>query len=290
MTTGALTKSHTANYQKVRQLLEQSKEEMANALPTHLPPERMIRVSLTSLRKNPKLLECDPLSIIKAIMEASQLGLETDGVLGHAYLVPYGDECQLLPGYKGLVALCRRSGEISELVADVVREGDAFEFRNVPPKLEHTATSDPSSKVTHVYAWVRLKDGGQSFVCWTTAQIESHRTKYSRSSRSKDSAWMTAWDWMAKKTVLKQLVKLLPVSVELQRLVARDEQVESETLYGSQTSRHSRARISTLMDRATQPVELPETNETEEEPMSEEVAQMATDLFDRQQDATEAGM
>ena len=87
--------------------------KLYEGLPKHLSPDRMTSLVLGCLRKNPKLLECTQVSLFSSIAQASTLGLEMDGTLGQAYLVPYGSECTLVVGYKGLLSLMRRSGEIS---------------------------------------------------------------------------------------------------------------------------------------------------------------------------------
>lgn len=216
----------------VREMLGQNQKALAAALPKHLTPERMARVALNSLRRTPALWDCDPASIVKAILEAAQLGLEVDGVLGHAYLVPYKSECQLLPGYRGRIELCRRSGQISTIYAEVVHEGDDFDFglgddpfiRHKPNLLDAERENRP---VTYVYAVCKLRDGGTQRAVMSTAQIEAHRKRFSQSGgKSSFSPWSDPinWRWMARKTVLIQLCKLLPVSVEAQRLFQAEEQ------------------------------------------------------------------
>src|SRR5689334_6268402 len=91
-------------------MLEQWKPEIARALPKHLNADRMTRIALTSFRRTPKLGECNPLSVFAAVIQAAQLGLEPD-TLGRSYLIPYGKECQFVPGWKGLVDLMNRSGQ-----------------------------------------------------------------------------------------------------------------------------------------------------------------------------------
>lgn len=216
----------------VRDLLERNKAQIAMALPRHMTADRMLRVAMTAVQRTPKLLDCTPASLFGAIIQASQLGLEPDGALGHAYLIPYWNgqkkvsEVQFMPGYKGLLDLARRSREISTIEARVVHANDAFRHRfGLQPVLDHTplTTGDPGP-VTHVYAVVRLKDGGAQFDVMSAEDVEKVRGR----SRAKDSGpWVTDWDEMAKKTVLRRLCKLLPSSIELQRAVALDEAVEA---------------------------------------------------------------
>lgn len=224
----ALTTHQTHTFGQMRETLSSDgfQQALMEALPNHITPERMARVALSSMRRNPKILDCDQASILKAIVEAAQLGLEVDGILGQAYLVPYSRECQLLPGYLGLIELCRRSGELKLLKANVVRQGDHFHYQEVPPELTHKRESPPDAPITHVYAWAQLNNGAEDFVCWTTDEIEAHRKKYVRTSK-KDTPWDSAWEAMAKKTVIRQLLKLLPKSIEIQRLVQREEYYDS---------------------------------------------------------------
>lgn len=230
MVSTALVKSDRC-MNTVRELLGQNQKALAASLPKHITPERMARVALNSLRKTPALWDCDPMSIVKSVLEAAQLGLEVDGVLGHAYLVPYGKECQLLPGYRGRIELCRRSGQISTIYAEVVHDGDDFDFglgddpfiRHKPNLLDPDRENQP---VTYVYAVCKLRDGGTQRSVMSATQIEAHRKRFSQAGGKSFSPWQDVinWRWMAKKTTLIQLCKLLPVSVEAQRLFQAEEQ------------------------------------------------------------------
>lgn len=112
----------------VRQALQLLKPRLAVALPPHLPADRLLRVVMTVLQNTPVLLECDRASLYRAVMTCAQLGLEPDGVLGQAFLVPHRGRVQLLPGYRGLITLARNSGEVLSLNAQAVHEKDRFEY------------------------------------------------------------------------------------------------------------------------------------------------------------------
>lgn len=212
----------------IRDILIRSKEGLQQALPKHMTAERMIRVAMTVIQKTPKLMDCDKRSLIGAIVEASQLGLEPDGVLGHAYLVPYGNICQLIPGYKGLIDLSRRSGTIKTIEARIVYEKDEFDYSyGLNPKCEHRPSRLPDpGKAIYVYAIGHLLNGGVQYEVMTVREVEAIR---SRSRASKNGPWVTDWEAMAKKTVLRRLCKLLPVSVETQRAIAIDERDDTAT-------------------------------------------------------------
>lgn len=231
----------------VGSFLEMNKASMFSALPKHITPDRLIRVALNCIRHTPKLLDCSPESLFSALIEASALGLETNGVLGHAYLVPYKTECTLIPGYKGLIDLCRRSGTISTFTAEVVRDGDTFAYqlgddpfvRHVPNDMD---AKRHEKKPTYAYVVVKLRDGGIQRKVWSAAKIDAHKEQYSQAWRwaekgdrakgggKKDSSWHTNWDEMAKKTVIRDLINRgeIPVSVEIQRLAMREELYEAE--------------------------------------------------------------
>ena len=118
--------------------LEYTEGEIKKALPSVLTPERFTRMVLSALSTNPKLGECTPRSFLAAMMAAAQLGLEPNTPLGQAYLIPYGNNCQFQLGYKGLIDLAYRSGEVEVIQAHVVYENDEFTCEyGLEPKLTH---------------------------------------------------------------------------------------------------------------------------------------------------------
>jgi recombination protein RecT len=211
----------------VRTLLERSRGQIALALPSHLTADRMIRVALTCVQRNPLLLDCTEISLVGAIIQASQLGLMPDGHGARAYLIPRRNnkkgviEANFQPGFQGLMDLARRSKEIASFEAREVYAGDRFEYAfGLHPKLVHVPSGeDDEAKITHVYAVCQLLNGHGQFDVLTREQIEAHRKRYAKDTRD-DSAWKTAWPMMAKKTVIIRLCKYLPASVELQAAVA----------------------------------------------------------------------
>ncbi len=235
MATAALAKPGEA-VKSLAAYLEARKGELAKVVPQHMAAERILKISLSACSRTPKLLQCDPASIYVALHTAAQLGLEPGSPLGSAYLVPFFNknvgrmECQFIPGYRGLIDLARRSGHISTIYAHAVRRGDTFEFElGLEPKLRHIPAVDADGEITHVYACAHLKDGGRQFRVMTKGEVEKIRER----SKSKDSGpWVTDWEAMALKTVVKQLVKFLPMSIELADAVDHDTRVESGEALG----------------------------------------------------------
>lgn len=206
--------------------LESKVQYMNAALPKHLTPERLARVAITAISSNPRLLECTRESLALALIEAGQLGLEPNGVMGQAYLVPYFNgktkkyEAQFQVGYRGLIDLARRSGEIAKIEARAVREGDEFSYEyGLRPSLVHRPDPTTQGEITHVYAIAWLRDAEPIFEVMTREQVEAIR----RRSKAADSGpWVTDYESMARKTVVKRLAKYLPLSPEAEAVVEAD--------------------------------------------------------------------
>lgn len=214
-------------------LFSEMKPAIAQAIPKHLTPDRLLRIATTSIRTNPKLKVCTPESLLGAVMQCAQLGLEPS-ILGHAYLIPYKnkkkengrewyeDECQFQIGYKGLIELARRTGQISSIIAHGVHEKDVFEYEyGINDKLRHVPADGERGPIVRYYAVAKFKDGGYAFVVMSKRDIEIHRDKFSKTKTY--GPWVDHFDEMAKKTVLKALMKYMPISVEFQRAVDQDE-------------------------------------------------------------------
>ena len=206
------------------------KNQMAMALPKTLTADRLTRIVMTEFRKTPALLRCDQQSLFGAVLQCAALGLEPGSALGHCYLLPYGKTCQLIIGYRGMIDLARRSGQIVSLSAYVVHEADDFHYElGLHPDIRHTPSpSADRGPVIYVYAVAVLKDGGVQFEVMSRAEVESVR---SRSKAGKSGPWVSDWDAMAKKTVIRRLFKYLPVSIEAVRATEIDERTDrGETL------------------------------------------------------------
>lgn len=198
---------------EMHKLMHQYKSQIETALPKHVTPERLMRICLTEYRRVPRLQQCDKVSFLAAVVTAASLGLEPGSALGQCYLVPYGKECEFQIGYRGMIDIARRSGNIVSLQARAVYKGDYFKvILGTDDKIEHEPKFE-SSELTHVYAVAKLVGGGVQFDVMSHAEINAIRTKFSKASQGK--AWTDAFDEMAKKTVLRRLFKLLPASVEL---------------------------------------------------------------------------
>ena len=216
-------------FKQLHNLFERSANELKKVLPAHITPDRIARVTLTACRKNPALLDCNPSSIIGAVFQAAQLGLEID-LLGSAYLIPYKENVQLIIGYKGYIDLIYRSPRVISIQAHTVHINDIFNMRNgSQPFLNHEQADDPSEEVRGYYAIAHLQNGGVLWHYMSKKQIEIHRDKHSSDYNFKkakgyenSSVWAKNFDAMAKKTVLHQLTTWLPISIAEKEFMAFD--------------------------------------------------------------------
>jgi recombination protein RecT len=206
--------------------LKKMEGEIAKALPKHMTPERLARVALTTIRTNPKLLECNIHSLMAAVMQSAQLGLEP-GLIGHCYIIPYGKEATFIIGYKGMIDLARRSGNIESIYAHGVYEKDEFNIEyGLNQKLEHKPYfGDDRGKFKGAYMVAKFRDGGYYFEYMPQSDIEKRK---SRSKASNNGPWVTDYEEMAKKTVIRHAFKYLPISVEIMKAAEQDESIKHD--------------------------------------------------------------
>lgn len=207
--------------------------EIAKALPSVITPERFTRITLSALSSDPKLASTTPKSFLAAMMTAAQLGVEPNTPLGQAYLLPYYNkgtlECQFQLGYKGLLDLAYRSGEISVIQAHTVYENDEFNFEfGLEAKLMHKPARENRGAPAWFYAVFKTKDGGYGFEVMSIDDVREHAKKYSKAYNSSFSPWATNFEEMAKKTVLKRVLKYAPLKSDFARAVATDETIKHD--------------------------------------------------------------
>ena len=203
------------------------RKQFALALPKVLPVERFIRVLVTTLQRDPKLLDCDKQSVLAGAMTAAQLGLEIDPALGRAYLLPYKGKAQLIIGYKGYIDLAYRSGQLSGIQAEAVYEADDFRYTlGLKPELHHVpADQDDRGALKFAYAVATLSNGGTVWRVLNRAQVMKHK-KSSMSANSDYSPWKTHEEEMWRKTAIRALSAMLPLSPELQRAASADDSTD----------------------------------------------------------------
>lgn len=209
--------------------------EIRKALPSMITPERFTRMALSSLNNNPQLLECTPMSFIAALMDAAQLGLEPNTPLGQAYLIPYRNkdkgvvECQFQIGYKGLIDLAYRNDRLRSIEAHTVYENDEFYYElGLDARLKHIPAWDERGDIKGFYAVFKLDNGGYRFEVMSKNDVDRFRDIYSKTVNSAYSPWNTSYEEMAKKTVIKRVLKYAPLKAEFKRALTLDGTVKTD--------------------------------------------------------------
>ena len=202
-------------------VIQAGAKQFATALPKHINSDRFVRIAITTIRQNPKLAQCNQESLLGALMVSAQLGLEP-GVLGQCYLIPYGRECQFQIGYKGMIELLRRSGQLKDIYAYSVYENDEFEMTyGLDRDLKHKPNLQNKGNFIGCYCVAVLKDDARAFEYMTKEEVEAHGKKFSKTYGN--GPWKSDFEAMAHKTVVKKMLKWLPVSVEFLEMANKDE-------------------------------------------------------------------
>lgn len=218
----------------VATLINRYRNDIIKGLPEHFKLDRLERLAIGAINRTPNLAQCSERSLVYAFITSTQLGLELNTPLGHAYLVPYSrsvkqgndwikvHEAQFQIGYQGIIELARRSGQFATIQVrhtfkndkKIIRYGSDSQFILEP------ALGDPG-EFDGVFAYYRLKDGGEDCIWWSKERIEEHARQYSKSWQADKkqfdpkSAWGGNFMGMAPVPVIKQLLKFAPKSIEI---------------------------------------------------------------------------
>lgn len=217
----------------IQDMVKAMMPEIKKALPSVITPERFTRIALSALNNTPALSQCTPISFLAALMNAAQLGLEPNTPLGQAYLIPYKNkgqlEVQFQVGYKGLIDLAYRNGQMQTIQAQAVYENDTFEYEyGLEPKLIHRPAYSDRGELVYFYGIFRTVNGGFGFSVMSKADMDLYAKTYSKAFESNYSPWKTNYEEMAKKTVIKQALKYAPIRTDFQRALSMDETIKKE--------------------------------------------------------------
>lgn len=222
----------------VKKFFEANRGTLEALLPKHFDSERMLKLALGALRTTPKLAGASLSSLLGSVVTCAQLGLEPNTPLGHAYLLPFDKrekrddgqwvtvetQVQVIIGWKGMVDLARRSGQIVSIAAHEVCEGDDFRFAyGLDEELYHRPAMKDRGAVIGFYAVAKLVGGGHSFEFMSCDEVNHIRYKAAEKNRAKKDKqgrpiitgpWLDNYVEMGRKTVLRRLFKYLPISIE----------------------------------------------------------------------------
>lgn len=233
---------------KVAAFFETQKAGLANLLPSHMKPDRFLRIVLNAMRVTPKLMDCTLESLFGATIFCAQVGLEPNTPQGHVYLIPFKNnrqnrtEVQVIIGYQGLIALARRTGEIASISAQAVYANDDFEIDYMNPEdcRHRPLMTGDRGEIIGAWAKATFKDGGMAFDFMPRADIDKIRNgsqgyQTAIKFNSKNSPWIGHYPEMAVKTAIRRLTKRLPMSIEMAAAVALDERDDRRASQGLHT-------------------------------------------------------
>ena len=218
----------------IQRMLTHAWPRIQAVMPKHMNSERLYQLAVSTINQTPKLAECDSASLLSCVMKCSALGLEPSAVdgLGRAYILPFYNgkahrmQATFILGYKGIIDLARRSGKLKSIHAQAVYQGDEFDYwddedgQHFKFRPNRDAPHTPDT-LTDVYMTAKLQDGGFVFEHMTKAEVDAIR----RRSKSADRGpWVTDYEAMALKTVIRRAARYLPMSTDVQQAVAADEQ------------------------------------------------------------------
>ena len=261
VTTPEPTKALTVHQQKaltIRNAIESREVQLMDVMPDGLDLKRFIRTTLIAVSQNDALLECTPESLVTAIFEAAECGIQPTGSLGRGYLVPIRNtrkgvvEAEFWIGYPGLIELAMRSDKVSKVWSRAVFAGDHFEVQyGTLDRIVHIPTLGAdviAANLTHVYACVAYKDGAVDFEPLTKEQVDLVRAR-ARGANSASSPWQTDYIEQARKTAIRKLAKRMPLTPEAGRAIQKDEEREFGFEERRQEAEAKEKRATSLKDR-----------------------------------------
>ena len=223
----ALAKANPAG--DFKGILAANWHKIAAVMPKHMSEDRMFQLAMSAYNSTPQLAECSTVSVLSCIMKCAALGMEPSAVdgLGRAYILPFRNgktrrmEATFILGYKGMIDLARRSGEVESISARAVYEGDEFRYAYGLNEDLYHVPMHKSDQLTYAYCIARFKDGGHYFIVLSRKEIEAARKA---SKAGNNGPWVTNYDAMAIKTAIRRAFPYLPVSIVAQEAAAADEQ------------------------------------------------------------------
>lgn len=216
----------------VQDFFKEKRDLIAQALPNTITPDRLIGVFTMLLKSSPQLVQCSQSSLVAAVIQAVQLGL-TPGNIGHFHLIPFKNngkmEAQFVIGFKGLMELVNRSGNACILSAECVYSKDQFEYeQGLNPHLRHVPAEGERGDFVGVYCIAKnMLANEKVFVYLQKAEVDKIKGA-SKAAASDFSPWSRWPDEMRKKSAVKRICKMLPLSVEMQQKVSTDETVKTQ--------------------------------------------------------------
>ena len=258
-------------------LLSRYAAQISQALPKHVTAERVIQLCTTVIARNPKIKECTLETILGSVMQSSILGLDVTPQFGQFFFIPRRNgktkemECTALIGYKGYLQLMRRSGEVATVYSFVVREGDFFDLElGLTPKLVHRPAEDGGGNMTHAYAVIKFKNGGEAFEVLRKSDVMKAKAR-SEAKNSTYSPWNTEdEESMWRKTAIRKLANYAPLSAEFMTATVADGVALKPSMFDPNTKQVNAIEIEPDDIELIEPPKPDETPKKEAEELKEE--------------------
>jgi recombination protein RecT len=190
-----------------------------------------------------QLQECDINSLLYSIQSAAELGLYVGKLHGQAWIVPYWNsknrtlEAQFQIGYKGLIVLAKRSGYTIYSPQCICR-GDKYKIDMANNKITHELDLD-NERGEPLLWYVKVKDdttGNIFFERMTIQEINKRRDqsleKIKEEDKRKYSPWITWYEEMCAKTVIKKACKIIPLNDDVRWAISKDDIIEEKEING----------------------------------------------------------
>lgn len=266
---------------------DQFKESLADVLWSGFTHKKLVDLAVYAVSLNPKVAECDPISICSSVRTAGELGLSCTGMLGEGYLVPYKGVCKFIPGYRGMINLMRRSGQIVRIESRLVYENDTFQIEyGLQPKLEHKpCLRGHRGDILCVYAIAELKDGSRQVEVMTISEVEAIRDRSSFPS----GPWKEHFGEMARKTVIRRIAKYLPLTIEVAKAERADNEQYPQGVIDGLTGLAAAAGVDGCKERIKNATKKVESTQIDPEP-SNELNEAEQQAFDENREAQKAAL
>ncbi len=222
--------------QTMGDLVKANWSRLSATLPKHMNADRFLQLAISTVNQTPELAICQPVEVLSCLMKCSTLGLEPDAVdgLGRAYIIPTKikgrQSCRFQIGYKGMLELMDRSGQIKSKNIIAIYEDDNIQLTLDENGVPHLHTAPVNFNAVHtpetlqfVFMHVEFLAGGYHNAYMTKAEIEKIRKRSTAAMSGKSSPWDTDYEQMAKKTLIRREFKYMPISIDIQQAVAADD-------------------------------------------------------------------
>lgn len=191
---------------------------------------------LQIVNSNQDLSKADPLSVYNVAATAATLDLPLNNNLQFCHIIPYKDNATgkvtatLQLGWRGYVQLAQRSSQFETINVSDVREGELKKRDRLTSECVFEWEQDDAKrsqlKVIGFVAYFGLVNGFKKSLFKTSAELEAHGARYSKTFNYKSSKWKTDFEAMCSKTVIKELLsKWAPLSIEMSAAIAADQAV-----------------------------------------------------------------